>query len=53
MFILAKLIPFWIIGFIAITIGFLVAWAVYGLIPLGYLHPSTYLPPSMFSLFPA
>lgn len=36
MFILAKLIPFWIIGFIAITIGFLVAWAVYGLIPVGY-----------------
>ena len=35
-FILAKLIPFWIIGFIVISIGFLVAWAVYGLIPAGY-----------------
>jgi ABC-2 type transport system permease protein len=35
-FILAKLIPFWIIGFIVITIGFLIAWAVYGLIPAGY-----------------
>ena len=36
MFILAKLIPYWIIGFIVISIGFLVAWAVYGLIPAGY-----------------
>jgi ABC-2 type transport system permease protein len=35
-FILAKLIPFWIIGFIVISIGFLVAWVVYGLIPAGY-----------------
>lgn len=35
-FILAKLIPFWIIGFIVITIGFLIAWAVYGLIPAGH-----------------
>ncbi len=34
-FILAKLIPFWIIGFIAINIGFLVAWLVYGLLPAG------------------
>jgi len=35
-FILAKLIPFWTIGFIVITIGFLIAWAVYGLIPAGH-----------------
>ncbi|MDR3653899.1 MAG: ABC transporter permease [Paludibacter sp.] len=35
-FILAKLIPFWIIGFIVISIGFLIAWAVYGLIPAGH-----------------
>ena len=35
-FILAKLIPFWLVGFIVITIGFLIAWAVYGLIPAGY-----------------
>ncbi len=35
-FILAKLIPFWVIGFIVVTIGFFVAWAVYGLIPAGY-----------------
>ena len=35
-FILAKLIPFWLIGFIVITIGFIIAWAVYGLIPAGH-----------------
>lgn len=36
-FIVAKLIPFWIIGFIVITIGLGVAWADYGLIPVGKL----------------
>ncbi|MDD4970136.1 MAG: ABC transporter permease [Paludibacter sp.] len=35
-FILAKLIPFWIIGIMVISIGFLIAWLVYGLIPAGY-----------------
>lgn len=37
-FILAKLIPFWLIGFIAITIGFTVAWLDYGLIPVGHFY---------------
>jgi len=35
-FILAKLIPFWLIGFVVITIGFLIAWAVYGMVPAGF-----------------
>jgi ABC-type multidrug transport system, permease component len=35
-FILAKLIPFWLIGFLVITIGSAIAWAVYGLVPAGY-----------------
>jgi ABC-2 type transport system permease protein len=35
-FIIAKLIPFWLIGFIVISIGFLIAWIVYGLIPAGH-----------------
>lgn len=35
-FVLAKLIPFWIAGFIAISVGFLVAWLDYGLIPVGH-----------------
>lgn len=37
-FILAKLIPFWIMGFIVINIGFFVAWAVYGLVPAGHFY---------------
>lgn len=41
-FILAKLIPFWLIGFIVISIGFFIAWAVYGLIPAGHFS-SIYL----------
>jgi len=36
LFILAKLIPFWIIGIFVISVGFLIAWAVYGLVPAGY-----------------
>lgn len=34
-FILAKLIPFWIIGLVAVSFGFLFAWLIYGLTPLG------------------
>jgi len=34
-FILAKIIPFWIIGFIVLTIGFIIAYLVYGLLPAG------------------
>lgn len=37
-FILGKLIPFWLIGFIAITIGFVVAWLDYRLIPVGHFY---------------
>jgi ABC-2 type transport system permease protein len=36
-FIISKLLPYWIIGFIIITIGFGVAWLVYGLVPAGHL----------------
>jgi ABC-2 type transport system permease protein len=37
LFIFSKLLPFWIIGFVVITIGFCIAWAVYGLLPAGHL----------------
>ena len=37
-FILGKLIPFWLIGFIVINIGFFVAWLVYGLVPAGHYY---------------
>jgi ABC-2 type transport system permease protein len=35
-FILAKLLPYWIIGSIVMTIGFGIAWAFYGLVPAGH-----------------
>ncbi len=34
-FTLAKLIPFWLVGFVVLTIAMLLAWAVYGLTPAG------------------
>ncbi|MFI3240863.1 MAG: ABC transporter permease [Bacteroidales bacterium] len=47
-FILSKLIPFWIIGFIELTLCILIAWLVYGIFPLGnigiiYLFAAIYL----------
>lgn len=34
-FILGKLIPFWVLGMVVLTIGFIIARVVYGIIPLG------------------
>lgn len=34
-FILAKLIPYWVIGFVALTICFVAAWAFHGFLPVG------------------
>lgn len=34
-FILGKLIPYWIIGYLALTLCFFLSWLVYGLVPLG------------------
>lgn len=34
-FIIGKLIPFWVLGLIAMTLGFVVAFVVYGILPLG------------------
>ncbi len=47
-FILGKLIPFWLIGLVVISVGFFIAWLVYGIIPLGayftlYLFAGVYL----------
>ena len=36
-FIFAKLIPYWIIGFVVLTLCFLIAWLMYGLVPMGSL----------------
>ena len=48
LFLLSKLIPFWIIGFILLTISAIIAWVVYGLTPVGnfgiiYLFAAAYL----------
>ncbi len=37
-FILSKLIPYWIIGFIVLTLSFGVAFLLYGLVPLGHFY---------------
>ena len=34
-FILGKLIPFWVIGLIILSIGLTIAWLAYGIVPLG------------------
>lgn len=47
-FILGKLIPYWVIGFVVLTICFMLAALVYGLFPVGnllliYLYASVYI----------
>lgn len=47
-FITGKLIPFWVLGMVLFTLGLLVGWGVYGIIPAGsllllYLFLSLYL----------
>ncbi len=34
-FILGKLIPFWVLGMVVFTLGLIIAWLIYGIIPLG------------------
>ncbi len=47
-FILGKLIPFWLLGLLVLTIGLFIAWVAYGIIPVGsfltiYLFAAVYL----------
>jgi len=47
-FILGKLIPFWILGLVILTIGMLISWLVYSIIPVGniftiYVFAGVYL----------
>ena len=47
-FILGKLLPFWLIGFVVLTIGLFISWAAYGIIPVGsfltiYVFAALYL----------
>lgn len=48
-FILAKLVPYWIIGFFVITVAMIVAWLVYGLAPAGTIG-GIYLGAALFIL---
>lgn len=48
-FVLSKLIPFWIIGLVVVTIGIIVGWLVYGLVPAGNIG-AVYLATVLFSL---
>lgn len=48
-FVLSKLIPFWLIGILVVTVGMLVGWLVYGLAPQGSIG-SIYLAAILFSL---
>ena len=48
-FVLSKLIPFWLVGLLIMTIGMAIGWAVYGLIPTGGLL-TVYLGAVLFSL---
>lgn len=36
-FVLGKLIPFWVLGLIILTIGLIISYLVYGIVPLGNL----------------
>ena len=49
LFTLAKLIPYWIIGFVVLTLAMLLAWWVYGLVPAGSVG-SVYLAAFFFIL---
>jgi ABC-2 type transport system permease protein len=48
-FIFAKIIPFWVIGFIVLSIGFIIAYLIYGLTPVGSLG-TIYLAAAVFIL---
>ena len=35
-FIIAKLLPYWLIGFVVLTLCFVLAWLLYGIVPVGH-----------------
>lgn len=47
-FVMSKLIPFWVVGLLVVTIGMLIGWAVYGLVPEGNIG-AIYLAAILFS----
>jgi len=48
LFLLSKLIPFWVLGLFILTLGLLLSWIIYGFVPVGrlwviYLFAALYL----------
>lgn len=48
-FVLSKLIPYWVVGILVVTVGMLIGWLVYGLVPEGNIA-NIYLAAILFSL---
>lgn len=48
-FVLSKLIPYWVVGLLVVTVGMIIGWLVYGLIPAGNVA-DIYLAAVLFSL---
>lgn len=48
-FVLSKLIPYWVVGILVVTIGMIIGWLVYGLVPAGNIA-AIYLAAILFSL---
>ena len=48
-FVLSKLIPYWVVGILVVTVGMLIGWLVYGLEPQGNIA-NIYLAAMLFSL---
>ena len=48
-FVLSKLIPYWVVGIVVVTVGMLIGWMVYGLVPEGNVA-NIYLASILFSL---
>lgn len=48
-FVLSKLIPYWVVGILVVTVGMAIGWLVYGLVPAGNLV-DIYLAAILFSL---
>ena len=48
-FVLSKLIPYWVVGILVVTVGMLIGWLIYGLVPEGNIF-NIYLAAILFSL---
>lgn len=51
LFLLSKLIPFWVIGFVLLTVAILIAWLIYGLVPGGEFRGDLFVRRRIFDRF--